>query len=127
MLDQIRTNQREFKIPTDIILFVCCLVDNNIYVMKEIPFDDSSSLEQAQQEKMNMKQFRHRNICSYVDSFIANGNKLFLIMEYCDRGDLCQYLERMKTMNTTMLHSPAGITANALMELGESKVWRFFL
>lgn len=50
-----------------------------------------------------MKRFSHRNICSYVDSFIAKGNKLFLIMEYCDRGDLAQYLERMKSMSANIL------------------------
>ena len=38
----------------------------------------------------------HRNICKLVDSFVMQGNKLCLIMEYCDRGDLAQYLSRMK-------------------------------
>ena len=103
-------------------------VDNNIYVMKEIPFQDSSSLSKVQQEKQNMKSLSHRNICSYVDSFIAQGNKLFLIMEYCDRGDLEQYLTRVKTMNATMLKGPGtSVTAATMFELGESKVWRFFL
>ena len=64
--------------------------------MKEIPFDDSFSLQQAQQEKALMAGVSHPNICSYVDSFIANGNNLYLIMEYCDRGDLEQYIQRSK-------------------------------
>ena len=39
-----------------------------------------------------MSSVRHKNVCKYVDSFVANGNKLFIVMEYCDRGDLEQYL-----------------------------------
>ena len=36
----------------------------------------------------------HKNICRYVDSFIAtkDGYKLYLVMEYCDQGDFAQFL-----------------------------------
>ena len=74
----------------------------------------------------------HRNICSYVDSFIANGNKLYLIMEYCDRGDLEQFLTRIKMPNTVGVFNVASnkstnIATSRRSELGEPKVWRFFL
>ena len=72
------------------------IVNHNVYVMKEIPFDDSCSLQQAQQEQALMAGVSHPNICRYVDSFIANGNNLYLIMEYCDRGDLEQFMQRSK-------------------------------
>lgn len=44
-----------------------------------------------------MMKVYHRNIVKYVDSFIAGsgGNKLYLIMEYCDKGDLQEYLKRI--------------------------------
>jgi len=111
-------------------------VDNNIFVLKEIPFEDSNSLETAQQERLLMSRVSHRHICKYVDSFITSGNKLCLIMEYCDRGDLAQYLERMRAMTKSMLTGPDAvgkdqrrnsIVGTQLVELGEPKVWRFFL
>lgn len=72
-----------------------------------------------------MARVSHKNICSYVDSFIANGNKLYLIMEYCDRGDLEQYMARTKAM---AFNSNAAMSlANQRAELSEPKVWRFFL
>ena len=42
----------------------------------------------------------HKNICRYVDSFIAtkDGYKLYLVMEYCDQGDFAQFLIRKKAM-----------------------------
>ena len=45
-----------------------------------------------------MSRVSHRNICKYVDSFVGTGNKLYLIMEYADKGDLEQYLARLKSM-----------------------------
>ena len=45
-----------------------------------------------------MSRVSHRNICKYVDSFVGVGNKLYLIMEYADKGDLEQYLARLKSM-----------------------------
>ena len=56
--------------------------------MKEVPFEDKTSLTHALQEKHNMRKVFHKHIVRYVDSFIAGGNKLYLIMEYCDKGDL---------------------------------------
>ena len=68
------------------------LFDNNIYAMKEIPFEDSYTLEMAHTERHHMSNLNHRNICKYYDSFTANGNNLYLVMEYCDWGDLDQYM-----------------------------------
>ena len=55
-------------------------------------------METAQQEQMLMSRASHRHICQYVDSFTTDGNRLNLIMEYCDRGDLEEYLKRAKDM-----------------------------
>ena len=94
----------------------------------------------------------HRNICKYVDSFVGTGNKLYLIMEYADKGDLEQYLARLKSMaaasssivgNGNNLRysqdrksiSPSMIapeqhqltSTNGLIELGEQRTWKFFI
>ena len=56
--------------------------------MKEIAFEDATSMENALQEKQMMQKVSHRNVCRYVDSFVTPPNKLHLIMEYADKGDL---------------------------------------
>ena len=56
--------------------------------MKEVEFTDSTQMEAALQEKQLMSNVSHRHICKYVDSFIGNQNRLYLIMEYADKGDL---------------------------------------
>ena len=42
----------------------------------------------------------HKNVCRLIDSFVGNKNgyKLYLVMEYCDKGDFDQFLERNKSM-----------------------------
>ena len=74
--------------------------------MKEIAFQDSESMEKSQQESKLMSGVSHRHICRYIDSFVSAGNKLCLIMEYCDRGDLAQYLQRMKAMSQSYFQGP---------------------
>jgi serine/threonine protein kinase len=63
------------------------LDDNCIYVMKEIVFSDSKTLQDALQESKIMARVTHRNICRYRDTIVQK-NKLFIVMEYCDKGDL---------------------------------------
>ena len=78
-----------------------------------------------------MRDVKHRYICKYIDSFTANGNKLYLIMEYCDRGDLAEYLNRIKSMALGSLVSANHLNKQqqpmSWTEVGEARVWRFFL
>ena len=85
-----------------------------------------------------MSRMSHRNICKYVNSFIANGNKLYLIMEYCDKGDLKGYLQRLNFTEFANSSGGAAVSSpiasgrdignmNRLFELGEHKIWRFFI
>lgn len=81
-----------------------------------------------------MAQVSHRYICKLIDSFISNGNKLCLIMEYCDRGDLQQFLSRTKNMSeNSALSMPIAVFdfknagSNQRTSILESKVWRFFV
>ena len=55
--------------------------------MKEIIFSDSKTLQDALQESKIMARVTHRNICRYRDTIVQK-NKLFIVMEYCDKGDL---------------------------------------
>ena len=121
--------------------------------MKEVPFDDKTSMNKALQEKHTMMKVYHRNIVKYVDSFIAGsaGNKLYLIMEYCDKGDLQDYLKRIgitaglpnnqKSKNGGVYHSNGAksnmsqmhstqvnfTSTGNLMDLGEIRIWKFFI
>ena len=56
-----------------------------------------------------MQRIKHRNIVRFIDSF-TEGDYLYLVMEYCDRGDLSMYLNRLDSMM-----------------IPESKLWKFFL
>jgi serine/threonine protein kinase len=37
--------------------------------------------------------FKHKNIVEFID-FLASKNSLYLIMEYCEQGDLKRYLRK---------------------------------
>ena len=115
--------------------------------MKEVVFDDKSGLKKALEEKHTMQKVFHRHIVRYIDSFIAGGNKLYLIMEYCDKGDLQEYLKRIgvsampshtkakesvlsgyqaSQRNVSVINSTS-INFNAsgnLMDLGEIRIWK---
>jgi len=64
-------------------------------------------METALQEKQCMSRVSHRHICKYIDSFIGSGNKLYLIMEHCEKGDLQQYLDRLNKINQSVVHGSA--------------------
>ena len=56
---------------------------------------------------------QHQHIVSCLDSFIAC-SKFNIVMEYCEKGDLSDYIKR------------AGSTS-VKMEISEWKIWRFFI
>ena len=44
-----------------------------------------------------MKDLSHDNIVKYIDRYQDKTNgKLYMIMEYCDNGDLARYIKRHK-------------------------------
>ena len=55
--------------------------------MKEIVVEDQNDLIEAQQEAILMSKVHHRYIVRYIESFVDK-NKLYLIMDYCEKGDL---------------------------------------
>ena len=67
----------------------------DIQVIKKIELKDRSKKEQtgAMEEVNILKKLDHVNILKYLDSFIENGN-LCIITEYCERGDLHQFISK---------------------------------
>ena len=71
-----------------------------IYACKEI---DYSTMKEKEKELLvhevnTMKELNHDNIVRYVDRYLDKSRgRLFMIMEYCDNGDLAKYIKRHKT------------------------------
>jgi serine/threonine protein kinase len=42
-----------------------------------------------------MAKIKHKHICRFHDTVVV-GQKLYIVMELCDKGDLSAYLERSK-------------------------------
>jgi len=64
-----------------------------------------------------MSRVKHKNICRYQD-MVTQGQKLYIVMEYCDKGDLNSFIERMKI---------GGSMDGGLMDIGEHRIWKLFL
>lgn len=70
-----------------------------IYACKEI---DYSTMKEKEKELLvhevnTMKELNHDNIVRYVDRYLDKSRgRLFMIMEYCDNGDLAKYIKRHK-------------------------------
>lgn len=67
------------------------------YVMKEIVIGHLSSDAQktAKLEAEVLRQMSHSNIVQHRESFIKN-DKLFIVMEYADGGDLAMFIKKRK-------------------------------
>ena len=86
--------------------------DDQLYVLKKIPILQTSSKEEIIQIKNEAKYLASINsdyIVKYYDSFEKN-NMLYIIMEYCEGGDLDKYLHK-----------------NNKILLNEDIVWKFFI
>ncbi|XP_041054482.1 serine/threonine-protein kinase Nek3 [Carcharodon carcharias] len=70
--------------------------DSQHYVMKEIHLSKNpSGLQRSRREAILLAKMKHPNIVAFVDSFEADGH-LYIVMEYCDGGDLTQKLLQQK-------------------------------
>jgi serine/threonine protein kinase len=79
------------------------LVHNSVnsYIMKELNLSTlDSSLRSAAHNEVNLlSQLTHPFIVSYIDSILAE-EKLYLITEYCARGDLARIIKTNKLNQT---------------------------
>jgi serine/threonine protein kinase len=55
----------------------------------------------------------HQHIVKLIDSF-SFGSKYHIVLEYCERGDLADYLRRTSA-------------PPMMMELPEQKIWKFLI
>ncbi|XP_069496122.1 serine/threonine-protein kinase Nek3 isoform X8 [Ambystoma mexicanum] len=66
------------------------------YVMKEVRLPKSpDGIRNSRQEAILLAKMRHPNIVAFKESFEADGH-LYIVMEYCDGGDLLQAIKQQK-------------------------------
>ena len=76
---------------------ICRKRDSRILVWKEMTYGNMSEVEkQLLVSEVNvLRELRHRNIVRYYDRIIdRNNSTLYLIMEYCQCGDLATLIEK---------------------------------
>ncbi|XP_031549090.1 serine/threonine-protein kinase Nek4-like [Actinia tenebrosa] len=73
--------------------------DKRMYVVKKVSLHKASEKERkaAEQEAKLLSQLRHPNIVSYRESFQGEQGFLFIIMNYCEGGDLYSKLKAQKS------------------------------
>ena len=83
------------------VLKVSSLINHKIYAMKILDLVDDDRLSKEDKEKYFtseielLKQLNHPNIVKYYKSF-REEDKLYIIMEYFDNGDLDDYIKVLK-------------------------------
>jgi len=68
-------------------------------VMKKIAMVSQMDEEKRAQTELEVKLLsgmRHPNIVGYRDSFMNEDGHLCIVMEYCEHGDICTYLQQTK-------------------------------
>ncbi|KAJ8047037.1 Serine/threonine-protein kinase Nek4 [Holothuria leucospilota] len=72
--------------------------DNKQYVIKKMELKNASKREKkaAEQEAKLLSKLRHPNIVSYRDSFNSEDGHLYIVMGYCDGGDVYNRLKQQK-------------------------------
>jgi len=68
-----------------------------IYVIKQISLNGLTDFQinQVKTEAKILSLIKSNYVVKYYDSFFENGD-LNIVMEYCDNGDLCNYLSKQK-------------------------------
>ncbi|KAM6180393.1 serine/threonine-protein kinase Nek5 [Erethizon dorsatum] len=71
--------------------------DSKHCVIKEISFAKMPihAKEASEKEVILLAKMKHPNIVAFFDSF-QEGNRLFIVMEYCDGGDLMKRIHRQR-------------------------------
>ncbi|XP_055449407.1 serine/threonine-protein kinase Nek3 isoform X3 [Psammomys obesus] len=71
---------------------------NQTFAMKEIRLLESfSDTQNSRKEAVLLAKMKHPNIVAFKESFEAEGH-LYIVMEYCDGGDLMQRIKQQKGM-----------------------------
>ena len=91
---------------------------NKYYVLKEIPLNLSTAVEKinsVQNEAQILSSLNNKYVVKFYESFKMNQN-IYILMEYCDNGDLCSFLNKIKK---------ARKSDNYFLE--EDFVWKLFI
>ncbi|KAL4502417.1 hypothetical protein ABPG72_012004 [Tetrahymena utriculariae] len=85
--------------------------DGKFYVIKEInmKFMDQKQKQDAINEGNLLKHLESPYVVKYYDMFLEQ-NDLYIVMEFCENGDLLQYIKKQKNQF-----------------INENKIWLFFL
>ena len=68
------------------------------YVLKEIPLNLSNAAEKINSvtnEAQILSSLNNKYVVKFYESFKMNQN-IYILMEYCDNGDLCTFLNKVK-------------------------------
>ena len=87
---------------------------NKLLVIKQIPLckkEKNVNIDEAKNEAIILKQLDCNYIVKYYESF-EEDNNYFIVMEYCEKGDLGSYLSKLKKNN---------------IRLTENEIWKFFI
>ncbi|XP_077014271.1 serine/threonine-protein kinase Nek3 isoform X5 [Tamandua tetradactyla] len=69
---------------------------NRMFAMKELRLPKSfSEMQNSRKEAILLAKMKHPNIVAFQESFEADGH-LYIVMEYCDGGDLMQKIRHQK-------------------------------
>ncbi|KAJ8361187.1 hypothetical protein SKAU_G00177120 [Synaphobranchus kaupii] len=73
-------------------------IDRKQYVIKKLNLTTSSKRERraAEQEAQLLSQLRHPNIVTYRESWEGEDRRLYIVMGFCEGGDLYQRLKQQK-------------------------------
>ena len=88
--------------------------DKKILVWKELNYSELSDKEKQQivSEVNILRELKHPNIVKYYDRIIDKKNqKIYIIMEYCEGGDLNELIKRLK---------------NEKKNISEDIIWKIF-
>ena len=83
------------------VIKVCSLINHRIYAMKILDLENNEKISEEEKEKYYnneielLKKLDHQNIVKYYKSFTED-NKIYIIMEYFDNGDLQSYIKALK-------------------------------
>ena len=89
--------------------------NNQIYVLKEIPIDESEEkIQNIKNEANLLASLNNKFVVKYYESFQIDQN-IYIVMEYCEGGDLCTYI----TMHQK--------ESNNNFKFEEDLIWKLFI
>ncbi len=97
--------------------------DNNIYVLKQIPLNNTSNIQTIKNEATILASLNSEYVVKYYDSFIEDNN-LNIIMEYCEYGDLSTY---MKEYKEKILANRSNFSIHESLSLPDDIIWKMFI